>query len=114
MSDSPTVVVHFREFEADEKIKESIDRHCERLAHEFREIKRIEVSVEPNGAGYLAHGHVTGKGTDVATAAEASEPGPAADKVFEKVERQLRKVHDKRIFAQRRDAQKDPAKRHRA
>jgi ribosome-associated translation inhibitor RaiA len=31
--------------------------------------------------------------------------------VIEKIERQLRKSHDKRIFAQRREAQRNPAKR---
>jgi ribosomal subunit interface protein len=111
MSANPSVIVHFRDCDQDDKIRESIDRHCERLAQEFHEVTRIEVSIEPNGAGFAAHGHVTGKGTDVAMQAEASEAGPAADRVFDKVERQLRKVHDKRIFAQRRGAQKAPAKR---
>jgi ribosome-associated translation inhibitor RaiA len=36
---------------------------------------------------------------------------PAVDAVLDKVKRQLRKAHDKRIFAQRRDAQRHPPKR---
>jgi hypothetical protein len=36
---------------------------------------------------------------------------PAAEKLLVKVERQLRRVHDKRIFVQRREAQRHPPKR---
>jgi len=61
--------------------------------------------------GFEAHGHVTGKGIDIATQAAASELGPAADLVFNKAERQVRKIHDKRIFSQRRGARRDPPKR---
>ena len=35
----------------------------------------------------------------------------AADKVLDKIERQLRTLHDKRIFSQRREAQRDPPKK---
>jgi ribosomal subunit interface protein len=105
------MVIHVREIEDEEPIKESIEKHCQRLADEFHEITRMEISLSPNGVGFLAHAHLTGKGTDVSTQAEASEPRPAADLVFDKVERHLRRAHDKRIFAQRRDAQRDPPKR---
>ena len=54
---------------------------------------------------------MTGKGTDVVTQVNASELAPAADIIFDKVERQLRKLHDKRIFSQRREAQRDRTKR---
>ena len=111
MSDNPSVVIHFRDCEQSEKIRDSIDKHSERLAQAFREINQIEISLGPNGSGFVAHGHVTGKGTDVATQAEATELGPAAERVFDKVERQLRKIHDKRIFGQRREAQRDRGRR---
>ena len=111
MSDSPSVVIHFRDCEQDEKIRDSIEKHSARLAQEFREINQFEVSLSPNGSGFVAHVHVTGKGTDAATQANASELGPAADLIFDKVERQLRKIHDKRIFSQRREAQRDRGRR---
>ena len=47
----------------------------------------------------------------VATHADASEPGPAADRVLDKIEKQLRKVHDKRIFAPRREARRERSRR---
>ena len=107
MTDNLSVVIHVSEIEDEELLKKSIEKHCERLASEFHEIRKIEITLSPDGAGYLAHGHATGKGTNVATQAEAGEPRPAIDLVFDKVERQLRKIHDKRIFSQRREAQRD-------
>ena len=105
------MVIHFGEIEHDEPLRESIEEQCQRLANEFPELTKIEISFTVNGAGFESHGHVTGKGIDVATQAVASELGPAAHLVFDKAERQVRKIHDKRIFAQRRDAQRDPPKR---
>ena len=111
MTESPTVVIHFKEVEHDEALKESIERQCQHLANNFHEITRIEVSLEESAAGFTTHGHVTGKGIDIATQAGASQLAPAVDLVFDKIERQLRKIHDKRIFSQRREAQRDPPKR---
>ncbi len=111
MTKNPSVVIHFREVEQDEPLRESIEKKGEHLGNEFREVSKIEISLAPNGAGFIANGHVTGKGTDIATHVEASELTPAVDSVFDKVERQLRKLHDKRIFTQRREAQRAPPKR---
>ncbi len=111
MTKNPSVVIHVKEVEEDEPLREFIERKGEDLGNEFREVSKIEISLAPNGVGFVANGHVTGKRTDIATHAEASEPAPAVDSVFDKVERQLRKLHDKRIFAQRREAQRAPPKR---
>ncbi len=54
---------------------------------------------------------VTGKQTEAATHASATALARAADLVLEKIERQLRRVHDKRIFQHRREAQKENLKR---
>ena len=112
MTQSPTVLVHAKDLELDDLVRTSIERRCEHLAEEFHEVARFELTVTESGTGYGVHGHATGKHTDVATHAEASDPGPAADLVLDKIEKQLRRVHDKRIFSQRRDAQRDPPKRH--
>lgn len=111
MTASPTVVIHFKELEHDDELRDSIEQQGQQLADEFHEVRKVEVSLEANGAGFIVHGHVTGKGTDVATHAEASELSPAADLVFDKLERQLRRNHDKRIFTPRREAQRHPPKR---
>ena len=111
MTGSPSVVVHFKDLEVDDSVRRSIERRCDQLAGEFHELDRIELTVTENGAGFSVHGHATGKHTDVATHARADDLRPAADQVLGRIERQLRKLHDKRIFSQRREAQRDPPKR---
>jgi ribosomal subunit interface protein len=111
MSRSPSVVLHFRDVEIDETVRESIQRRCDHLADEFHEVNRFELTISENGPGFIVHGHATGKNTDVATHADAEAARVASDQVLDKIERQLRKVHDKRIFSRRREAQRDPPKR---
>jgi ribosomal subunit interface protein len=111
MTEGPTVVVHVRDVTVKDSVREAIDKQCGRLVEEFKEVKRFEITISGDGLGFDVHGRATGKNTEVATHAMASEPGPAAEQMFDKIERQLRKVHDKRIFSQRRVAQKDPPKR---
>jgi len=104
--------VHLKDIETDETLREAVQDRCAHLAEEFHEVTRLEVFISGDGGlGFEVHGHATGKGTDVATHANAEQARAAADQVLQKIERQLRKTHDKRIFAQRRDAQKDPPKR---
>ncbi len=111
MTQSPTILVHAKDLELDESVRASIERRCEQLAEEFHEVARFEITVTEAGASFNVQGHATGKHTDVVTHAEASDPGPAADLVLDRIEKQLRRLHDKRIFSQRRDAQRDPPKR---
>jgi ribosome-associated translation inhibitor RaiA len=111
MEQGPPVVVHFREIPNSERVRRSIEARCEHLASEFEEVKRFEITFMPLGAEVSAAGHATGKNTNIATQASGKNLRAAADQVIEKIERQLRKNHDKRIFAQRREAQRNPAKR---
>ena len=111
MSRSPSVFLHFRDVESDEAVRESVQRRCDHLADEFHEVNRFELTISENGPGFSVHGHATGKNTDVATHADAEQARVASDQVLDKIERQLRKVHDKRIFGRRREAQRDPPKR---
>ena len=111
MSRSPSVFLHFRDLEIDDVVRESVQRRCDHLADEFHEVNRFDLTIAENGNGFVVHGHATGKNTDVATHAEAEVVRTASDQVLDKIERQLRRVHDKRIFARRREAQRDPPKR---
>jgi len=111
MTDRPTVVTNFKDIEHDERVSDLIAKRSEHLGEEFVELTRVEVTLEENGNGFLAHAHVTGKNRDVGAQAEASELLPATDRLLEKVEKQLRKIHDKRIFSQRREAQRHPPKK---
>jgi ribosomal subunit interface protein len=105
------LITNFKDLSKDDAVREAIEKRGHHLAEEFGEIVRIEITLTAEGVGFRAHGHVTGRQIDVATHAAASEMLPAAEKLLVKVERQLRRVHDKRIFVQRREAQRHPPKR---
>ena len=108
MAQNPTVVVAFKDIEHDEQVREMIQQRCQQLSVEFHEVTRVEITLlEDGGTGYSAHGHVTGKGEDVGAHATAKQLLPAAEALLDKLERQLRKHHDKRIFSQRREAQRE-------
>lgn len=114
MSEAATVVVTFKDLEHDdthEELREEVERHCAELAREFPETTRFEITVSAEGVGYLAHAHVSGKSTQVATHASATDLRPATDLLLDRIRTQLRKIHDKRIFQRRREAQKSNPKR---
>jgi ribosome-associated translation inhibitor RaiA len=105
-----TLTVH-GDLEVDDALREGMERRCHALSDEFHEITRVEVTLSTHGGGCAASGHVTGKNTDLAAHAQATEPGPASDAVLDQLRQQLRKTHDKRIFAKRRAARKNPPKK---
>ena len=111
MSERPNVVTTFRDMAVDEDLREALEGGCRRIAEEFPEVSRMETTISEDGASYAVNGHVTTKGHEVSAHAQASEPGPAADRWLDKIERQLRTLHDKRIFTQRREAQRHPPKK---
>ena len=49
---------------------------------------------------------MVGKNTDAAAHAAAGEVRQAGERALDKLERELRRHHDKKIFGQRREAQK--------
>ncbi len=113
MSQSTPVVIHVKDVESDqvELLHEAIEMRCAHLAREFHEVGRFELNVFGQGTGFEAHGHVSGKHTDFGTHALAATARSAADQVLDKLAQQLRRAHDKRIFVQRREAQRHPLKR---
>jgi len=111
MAESPTVVISFKDMEAVEEIREKLEKGCAALAEEFPETTRFELTIAPDGVGHTAHGHVTGRATEVAAHADAIAPAHAADRLLDLLERLLRKVHDKHRFKERRAAQRDNPRR---
>jgi ribosome-associated translation inhibitor RaiA len=104
-------VISFKDIPVNDSVREALESGCQRLAGEFPETTRFELTLAPDGGGHTAHAHVTGRSTEVATHARGVEIGEAADRLLDKLERQLRRVHDKHVFAPRRDAQKANPKR---
>ena len=74
MTKNPSLVIHFKEVEQDEPLRDSIQLKSQRLGSEFHEVSKIEISVALNGVSFIVNGHVTGKGTDIATQVEAVRP----------------------------------------
>lgn len=103
MSDTPTIVVSFKDLEPQEDLREKLELGCRALAEEFPETTRFEVTLAPEGLGHTAHGHVTGRQTEVAAHHEALELGAAANRLMDMLEKLLRKVHDKHRFVGRRE-----------
>jgi len=106
-----TIVISFKDMAPDEALRGSIEKRCNALAEEFPETLRYELTVSPDGAGHVTHARVSGGSIHIDTHGSAIEMGLAADKALEKVEHQLRRIHDKRVFARRREAKKANPKR---
>jgi ribosomal subunit interface protein len=106
MTTTPAVMISFKDIETDEEVRDQIEKRCRQLAEDFPETTKFEITLEPDGAGHTAHGHVTGRATELATHAAGMELGQAADRLLDKLARQLRRVHDKKIFNHRRSAQR--------
>jgi ribosomal subunit interface protein len=112
MAGTPTLVLHLKSASSNDSLREHVETRIEALSNEFPEVTRFEITLSEEATGYTAHARVTGKNTEVAPhAAGAPEPRPALDALLDKIQRQLRRAHDKRIFSQRRNAQRDPPKR---
>jgi ribosomal subunit interface protein len=110
MSD-PTVTVSFKDLPHSDRVQEAVEKRCAHFAEEFPETTKFEVTLEPEGAGFRANARVTGRNTDVSAHADGAQPGEAADRLLDKLARSLRKLHDKKIFKNRRAARKHEAKR---
>jgi len=105
------IAVHFKDMANDEELRSEVEERCRTLAGEFPEITHVEVTLTPDGGGHAASGHVNGKSTRLATHASAPEPGHAADRLLDTLRQQLRRLHEKRIFSRRREAQLKNPKR---
>jgi ribosome-associated translation inhibitor RaiA len=103
MSDA-VVAVHFKDMSVIETVRELVERRCAELAEEFPELTHVHVTLTPDGRGHHASLHATGRSTEIASHAQAREPGHAAHQVLDTVRHQLRRIHDKRRFSQRRRA----------
>jgi ribosome-associated translation inhibitor RaiA len=110
MVGATVVAISFKDLEHDEEVRERAEERCRALAEEFPEPTHIELTLAPDGTGFSAHAHVTGR-AEIAAKAEAHELGLAADRALERLARALRRVHDKRVFSRRRAAMQQNPKR---
>ncbi len=106
-----SVVISFKDIDSSERVRHEVQARCGALAEEFPETTRFEVILSTDGSQHTAHGHITGSHIEVAGQAQAPELIQAADKVLDALERQLRRLHDKKIFTRRREAQRASERR---
>jgi ribosome-associated translation inhibitor RaiA len=111
MADEANVVIRFKDVEHDEAARDHLQGRCEALAQEFPETIRYEVNLTAASKDVQAQVHVTGKDIDAAAHGVAPDARLAGERALEKLERELRRIHDKRIFSRRREARKTTAKR---
>jgi len=112
MHESVKVKTHWRNLPADETTDQYLERRCDHLMTEFPEAESFEISLNVEGKEIECHAHVDGKRTRLAAHASGAQSSrQAAESVLDKLEREMRKDHDKRIFASRRKAQKSQTKR---
>jgi ribosome-associated translation inhibitor RaiA len=111
MAEDATVIVHFKDVDRDDELHDLLEKRCEHLAAEFPETSRYELSITPVNNDINVHARVSGKNTSIASHAAASQARQAAETALDRLERELRKDHDKRIFTPRRAAKREKAKR---
>jgi ribosome-associated translation inhibitor RaiA len=100
------VIVHYKDVSKSEELNELLEKRCQHLADEFGETDCYEISLSLDPNDICAHVKVTGKNTTVAAHANAPEKRQAAELALDRLERELRNRHDKRIFTPRREARK--------
>jgi ribosome-associated translation inhibitor RaiA len=111
-NEQASVLIHWKGLRSEEDVHDHLANRCRLIASEFPETDSYELRIEPSRREIQCHGHVNGKQTRVAAHAQGLPTArQAADSVLDKLERELRRDHDKRIFSRRRKAQKDQIKR---
>ena len=112
MNQAPQIVIHFKDFPPDDSVREHLEARCQHLSTEFPEVTSFEIHMSGELESPECHGHVSGKRTRAdAKVDQATNLRHAGDQLLDKLERELRRDHDKRIFGPRREAQKARAKR---
>ena len=110
MTQDAKVVIHFKDLNQNDLLNETLEKRCHHLAAEFPETTRYEVTISLDKNEVHANTYVTGKNTSLASHAVADNERQASEVALDKLARELRKEHDKRIFSARREARRTRAK----
>ena len=94
--------IHFHDLPHSDPIHRACEQWVDALQEEFPETSKYEVTLSHSRGEHEAHVHVTGKDLELASAAQHRDLKDAVTEGFERLRRQLRKKHDKRIFTRRR------------
>lgn len=111
MTQDLNLVIRFKDIEHDEDVQNHLERRLRHISDEFPEANHYELSLRLEADEVQAHAHVNGRGIDLASHASASAVRIAGEVALDKLERELRRKHDKTIFTQRRSARRHATKR---
>jgi ribosome-associated translation inhibitor RaiA len=111
MTQDVTLVIRFKEIEHDDDVHADLERRLRHLTETFPETSHCELSLTADGLDISAHAQARGRGIDLASHASAQEARAAGEAAIDKLERELRREHDKRIFSRRREARRDQDRR---
>jgi ribosome-associated translation inhibitor RaiA len=111
MTQDAQVVIHFKDLKQNDVLDEALQERCHSLAEEFPETTRYEITISLDKNEVNAHAHVKGKNTSLAAQAVADNQRQASEVALDRLERELRKERDKRIFSARREAKRTRVKR---
>jgi ribosomal subunit interface protein len=92
----------FHRMPASDELRSECEERVRALQAEFPETTKFEVTLAHNGTEHETHVHLTGKDVELAAHARGHDVRVSLDEALEKARRQLRKHHDKQIFARRR------------
>lgn len=95
--------IRFEDLPHSTTAKTECEARVQDLKEQFPETTKYEVTLRHNKADHAVQLHVTGKDLEVTAHAEDHGLREAIVEAFERLERQLRKHHDKQIFGRRRE-----------
>ena len=111
MPENTTLVVRFKDIEHDDDVHSHLESRLRQIAEEFPEAAHCELHLSANATEIAALVHVSGKRIDLAAHAATQDPRTAGEFALDKLQRELRREHDKRIFGRRREARRDQERR---
>ena len=102
MTQDMTLVIRFKDIEHDDDVHSQLERRFRQIAHDFPEASHFELSLSTEADDVSAHALARGKQLDLASHAAANGVRAAGELALDRLQRELRRGHDKRIFGQRR------------
>ena len=111
MTEEATLVLRFKDIEHDDDVHSHLESRLRQIAYDFPEASHCELSLTADSLDITAQAHARGKRLDLAAHAVTQDVRTAGEIALEKLQRELRREHDKRIFSRRREARRDQERR---
>ena len=111
MTQDSTLVIRFKDIEHDDDVHSHLERRLRQIAEDFPEASHCELSLSADSIDINAHAHASGKRIDLAAHAATQDVRAAGELALDKLTRELRREHDKRIFGRRREARREQDRR---